>query len=79
MSTIKSGLPPLMTDFHSGRGANHHAGLFPVSETDNFPGPKILILAELVLLLILLWAVVSVPCGIQILQSSRCKDLLVFF
>lgn len=51
--SAKSGLPQLMTGFHSGPGANHHAGLFPVSETDHFPGPKILVLAELLLLLVL--------------------------
>lgn len=79
MSSVKSGLPQLMVGFHSGRGANYRAGLFTVSETDNFLGPKILVLAESVLLLILLRAAVSVPCSIQILQSSKCKDLLVGF
>lgn len=52
-SAFCTGLPQLMTGFHSGPGANHHAGLFPVSETDHFPGPKILVLAELLLLLVL--------------------------
>lgn len=30
---VISGLPQLVTGFHSGWDANHHAGLFPISET----------------------------------------------
>lgn len=47
MSSVEFGLPWFMTGFRSGQGCKHPAGLFPVSETDNFPGLKILVLAEL--------------------------------
>lgn len=47
VSSVEFGLPWFMTGFRSGQGCKHPAGLFPVSETDNFPGLKILVLAEL--------------------------------
>lgn len=41
--------------------------------------PRILVLAILVLLLILLRAAISFPHSIQMLQSIKCKDLLLVF
>lgn len=32
VSSVKCGLPQFMIGCHSGRGANHHVGLFPESE-----------------------------------------------
>lgn len=59
VSSVKCVLPQLVTGFHSGQSANHWAGLLPVPEVDDFPGHKILVLTELVLLLVILKA--SVP------------------
>lgn len=65
VSSVKCALPQPVTGFHSGQSANHRAGLLPVPEVDNFPGPKILVLTELVLLLVILKASVPVPYSVQ--------------